>query len=110
MDGRELQHALIRLRGFRSHIAGTVTEAMVDEYHSILASLEALSGKDLRTFAVPRPTFDLPTGPRKHSRNIYYSRRDEKATPRYCDQKDFKELIDCVMSRFLVQSRKLTEK
>jgi hypothetical protein len=53
-DEKALRHAFMRFRGFRSHVYGTITVAMVDEYHTILIALQEASKEDLSALFIPR--------------------------------------------------------
>jgi hypothetical protein len=54
VDEKALKHALVSFRCFRSHVFGSITEAMVEEYHTILIALQEASDKDLTAFLIPR--------------------------------------------------------
>ncbi|HEY2471379.1 MAG TPA: hypothetical protein VGI45_26540 [Terracidiphilus sp.] len=100
-DEKALQHALTRFRGFRSHVSGSITEAMVDEYHSILSSLQKASGDDLARFYIPRLMMrEHSAPPVGNLRHPTYSRFGPKAASLNCDKEFFMERMDRLSDHF----------
>jgi hypothetical protein len=101
-DEKALKHALTRLRGFRSHIFGLITEGMVNEYHSILSSLQTASGEDLAMFYIPRSMMRphiIPVA--RQSRSIPQSRFEAQLTSsKYCDKEFFESRMTELWKRF----------
>jgi hypothetical protein len=102
VDKKALKHALVRLRGFRSHIFGSITEPMVDEYHTILIALQEASDEDLTDFLIPRSVLQPHiVGESRQSRSLPASRFEPELTSSiYCDKEFFMERMERLSERF----------
>jgi hypothetical protein len=100
VDEKALKHALTRFRGFRSHVSGSITEAMVDEYHSILSALQKASGDDLARFYIPRSMMRDNSVPLVRNLRLPTYSRFDKSTSLNCDQKFFRERMDRLSDHF----------
>jgi hypothetical protein len=103
VNERALNHALLRLRGFRSHVFGTITQAMVDEYHSIVVELAVASERDLYIFKIPPSKKAAPiTFEVKKYQSLHISEVQRGSTPsNLYDKVFFKEQIDRLLNSFL---------
>ncbi|HEY2467287.1 MAG TPA: hypothetical protein VGI45_05545 [Terracidiphilus sp.] len=103
-DEKALKHAFVRFRGFRSHVFGSITETIVDEYHEILSSLQKSSGDDLAMFFIPPSKMlarGVPPVSHKNLRYPTYSRFDPQFTTlKYCDEKFFREKMERLWDHF----------
>ena len=86
--------AIARFRGFRSHLNGPITLAVIKEYHSILKELEEATGEFLLDYSIPPGSIA--------SRPLNYSRANgapQLSREMYCDKAVFKAIIDALGSR-----------
>jgi hypothetical protein len=101
-DEKALKNALTRFRGFRSHVFGSITVPMVDEYHSILTMLQEASDENLYDFTIPecmiRPRFVAEV---KHYRtHLRAEIETQLSSQKYCDKNFFKGRMDQLWEHF----------
>lgn len=97
VDEKKFKQTLVSFRGFHSHVFGSITEAMVAEYHSILRVLQQTSGDDLSSFHIP-PSMML----RRAITQVRYARwsvrssdlETQYSSVKYCDKKFFHDRAD----------------
>lgn len=98
-DEKLKRMAVARLRGFRSHVHAPITVTMLNEYHSILYSLEDAYEEDLQNFAIS-PVNVVPQLIPDHLISRYRLRGVPQFTQeRYCDQELFKSTIEALWDR-----------
>jgi hypothetical protein len=98
-DEKQRRMAIARLRGFRSHVHAPITVAMLNEYHSILYSLEDAYEEDLQNFAIS-PLSVVPQLIPDHMISRYRLKDVPQFTQeRYCDQELFKSTIEALWDR-----------
>jgi hypothetical protein len=106
VDEKKLKQTLVSFRGFRSHVFGSITEAMVAEYHSILHVLQLASGDNLSCFHIP-PSMMLPrviTPVRyAHSSVRSFHWETQYTSAKYCDKKFFNDRADRLSEHFAEQ-------
>ena len=98
-DEKLKRMAIARLRGFRSHVHAPITVAMLNEYHSILYSLEDAYEEDLQCFVISplnvvRQLIPEHMIPRYRSTDV-----PQFTQQRYCDQALFKSTIEALWDR-----------
>jgi hypothetical protein len=104
VDEKKFKQALVSLRAFRSHIFGSITQGMVDEYHGIICTLQESSGEDLGQFAVPqsmmkpRPLSEI----RKYRSTSFYNGESEiqYTSMQFCDKPFFTERMTELIEHF----------
>ena len=92
-DQKKMRTVAIRLRGFRSHVAGSVTQRIVDEYHSILSEVEEASEQNLASFRISSVLLEpreLSEVRRKRSTDCSPQFTEKK----YCDRELFHRVLD----------------
>jgi hypothetical protein len=98
-DEKLKRMAIARLRGFRSHVHAPITVTMLNEYHSILYSLEDAYEEDLQNFAIS-PVNVVPQLIPDHLISRYRLRGVPQFTQgTYCDQELFKSTIEALWDR-----------
>ena len=103
VDEKKFKQTLVSFRGFRSHVFGSITEAMVAEYHSILRVLQETSGDDLSSFHIP-PSMMLG----RAITQVRYARSSVRSSDletqytsvKYCDKKFFHDRADRLSEHF----------
>jgi hypothetical protein len=108
VDEKKLKQTLVSFRGFRSHVFGSITEAMVAEYHSILHVLQLASGDNLSCFHIP-PSMMLP----RALARVRYARSSVRSSDletrytllKYCDKEFFNDRVDRLSEHFAKQPR-----
>ena len=103
VDEKKFKQTLVSFRGFRSHVFGSITEAMVAEYHSILRVLQESSGDDLSPFHIP-PSMMLG----RAITQVRYARSSVRSSDletqytsaKYCDQKFFHDRVERLSEHF----------
>jgi hypothetical protein len=99
-DEKQKRMAIARLRGFRSHVTGQITQAIVNEYHSILHELEKASGEFLQLYSIP-PSVMLPRRLGEQRKTHPFSISPSQFTAaKYCDLQFFKARIDLLWNHF----------
>jgi len=108
VDEKKFKQTLVSFRGFRSHVFGSITEAMVAEYHSILHVLQQTSGDNLSLFHIP-PSMMLPRAiaPVKfaHSSVRSFHLETQYTSAKYCDRNFFNDRADRLSEHFAEQPR-----
>jgi hypothetical protein len=103
VDEKKLKQTLVSFRGFRSHVFGSITEAMVAEFHSILHVLQETSGDNLNSFHIPA-SMVMPRAfaQVRYARSSARSRDLETkyTSLRYCDKKFFQLQVDRLSEHF----------
>jgi hypothetical protein len=108
VDEKKFKQTLVSFRGFRSHVFGSITEAMVAEYHSILRVLQESSGDDLSPFHIP-PSMMLG----RAITQVRYARSSVRSSDletqytsaKYCDKNFFNDRADRLSEHFAEQPR-----
>lgn len=99
-DEKQKRMALARLRGFRSHVTGEITEVVVDEFHSILNDLQVATGEYHRDYSIPesairaRPRGELRMHPTMAPMELLFT------ATKYCDKQFFKTHLDLLWNHF----------
>jgi hypothetical protein len=101
-DEKALKHALTRFRGFRSHVSGSVTVQMVEEYHSILTMLQEASGENLIAFAIRDCVINqrIVSEVRRYRTHFRSAVEPQYSSQRYCDKDIFKAKMDQLWGYF----------
>jgi hypothetical protein len=104
-DEKTLRHALTRFRGFRSHVFGSVTVQMVEEYHSILIMLQEASGENLIAFTIPDSVMNqrIISEARRYRTPLHSEVKAQYSSQRYCDKDLFKAKMDQLWGHFATQ-------
>jgi hypothetical protein len=104
VDEKKFKQAFVSLRGFRSHIFGPITQAMVDEYHAILDALQESSGENLLPFSIPASMMKphAMSHVRQYQTVIHYRGEAEiqYTSLQYCDKQFFTERLNRLWERF----------
>jgi hypothetical protein len=101
-DEKALKHALTRFRGFRSHVCGSVTVQMVEEYHSILTMLQEASGENLIAFRIPDSVINqrIVSEVRRYRTHLRSAVEPQYSSQKYCDKDIFKAKMDQLWGYF----------
>jgi hypothetical protein len=98
-DEKQMRMAVARLRGLRSHLYPPITRSIVDEYHSILKSLEDASGEPLQYFSIS-PVAMLARELSETRRRPTTLRFEAQFTSnQYCDTELFQTKLDGLLAR-----------
>ena len=101
VDEKRFKQAFMRLRAFRSHIFGSITETMVSEYHEILEALQETSGDDLGILRIP-PSVLLPrvVSQIRYSRSAAHSSNYEPqyTSEKFCEKALFMERVNFLIA------------
>lgn len=101
VDEKSKRMALARLRGFRSHVTGQITQKVITEYHSILDELQSATGEDLQHHAIRQTA--MAAGPLGQQTKIHPSSDSTEAIftrGKYCDKEFFKKNLDLLWEHF----------
>jgi hypothetical protein len=104
IDEKKFKQAFVSFRGFRSHIFGPITQAMVNEYHAILDVLQESSGENLLPFSIPASMMkpqEMSPSRKYQSVNSYRGEAQIHYTSlQYCDKQFFTERLNRLWERF----------
>jgi hypothetical protein len=95
-DEKHMRMATSRLRGFRSHVSGSVTEAMVSEYHSIVSEVEEASGQHLASFRISPDVMVQREISDIRKRRVVDRSIPQFTVNKYCDKELFSRALDAL--------------
>ncbi|HEY2466466.1 MAG TPA: hypothetical protein VGI45_01325 [Terracidiphilus sp.] len=92
-DEKQLRIAVAQLRGFRSHVHTPITQAMVDEYQSIIKTLEEATGEFLQHFSISPASMNARPLPERRRARGFSALVPQFTDEKYCDKDLFEAKI-----------------
>jgi hypothetical protein len=93
VEEMKLRMAVAQLRGFRSHVHSPITQAMVDEYQSIINALEDATGEYLQHYSISSASMNPRPLPELRRARGFAARVPQFTDERYCDKDLFETKI-----------------
>lgn len=84
-DEKQFRMAVARLRGFRSHVHTPITQAIVDEYQSIIQALEDATGEFLQHFSISPASMKARPLPELRRARGFAALVPQFTEEKYCD-------------------------
>jgi hypothetical protein len=92
-DEKQLRMAVAQLRGFRSHVHTPITQAIVDEYQSIIKALEDATGEFLQHFSISPASMMARPLPELRRARGFAAQVPQFTEEKYCDKDLFQARI-----------------